>query len=260
MAKEPRQRINKRRRELREWVSSLKNIPCTDCKKEYPAVVMQFDHLGDEKKVDTVSKLVSGQYSRETILREIRKCEIVCANCHLIRTHILRKTMLKLPKKIQRTEAGVDSKKEIRKCKHGHSLSTGFSPTYSSWVAMISRCKYKTHPSYSHYGQLGIKVCDEWLNFVNFLEDMGERPINKSLDRIDITKGYFKENCQWSTRKQQDLNRTVTVFVEFNGVKIPLKQLADEFGINYGTLRNRIFRSGWEVEDAVTKKIQRKYG
>lgn len=150
--------------------------------------------------------------------------------------------------------------KKTRRCKHGHSLSTGASPTYNSWVAMISRCKYKTHPSYSHYGGMGIKVCDRWLTFNNFLEDMGERPEGKSLDRIDIKKGYFKENCRWSTRKEQDLNRTVTVYVSFNGVETPLKELADRFGIHYRTLHNRIIRSGWSVEDAVTKRIQRKYG
>jgi len=58
--------------------------PCTDCGKTYPTFVMQFDHIGSDKVKD-VSKLKA--HKRELLLAEIAKCEVVCANCHAIRTH-----------------------------------------------------------------------------------------------------------------------------------------------------------------------------
>jgi hypothetical protein len=69
---------------LLEEVRRLKAVPCADCGGEFPAVCMDFDHLDD--KVDGVSKLVHRGFSLERILEEIRKCEVVCSNCHRIRT------------------------------------------------------------------------------------------------------------------------------------------------------------------------------
>lgn len=59
--------------------------PCLDCRHKFPPECMDFDHVRSEK-VDNVSHLVVGRYSWETILNEIAKCDIVCANCHRIRT------------------------------------------------------------------------------------------------------------------------------------------------------------------------------
>lgn len=71
---------------------------------------------------------------------------------------------------------------------------------------MKQRCLNKNNVAYNRYGEIGITVCGRWLEFSNFLEDMGERPEGTSLDRIDGTKGYYKENCRWSTSKEQILN------------------------------------------------------
>lgn len=82
------------------------------------------------------------------------------------------------------------------------------SPTYWSWAAMKSRCYKKSDVGYRNYGGRGIKVCPEWLdNFEKFLEDMGERPENTSLDRVDVNGGYCKENCRWASRSLQSFNR-----------------------------------------------------
>lgn len=80
--------------------------------------------------------------------------------------------------------------------------------TYSSWRAMLSRCLNKNHKDFQRWGAKGIRVCERWLEFKNFLEDMGERPGKLfSIDRIDGTKGYFKDNCRWATTKQQCENK-----------------------------------------------------
>jgi hypothetical protein len=75
---------------------------------------------------------------------------------------------------------------------------------------MINRC---TNPNYAfkhRYEERKIDVCEEWFDFKSFIRDMGERPSKKhTLDRIDNNLGYFKENCKWSTAKEQCRNRNV---------------------------------------------------
>ena len=67
------------------FVDEQKSGPCLDCKKKYPPYVMDFDHLGD--KFDNVATMVREGYSIEKLIEEIAKCELVCSNCHRIRTH-----------------------------------------------------------------------------------------------------------------------------------------------------------------------------
>jgi hypothetical protein len=81
-------------------------------------------------------------------------------------------------------------------------------PTHTSWRSMHSRCRDIGNKMYSTYGGLGIIVCDRWKLFKNFLEDMGERPVGKSIDRIDSTGNYEPDNCKWSTPKEQMNNLT----------------------------------------------------
>lgn len=82
-------------------------------------------------------------------------------------------------------------------------------PLYSTWGGMKSRCYNKNQRSYLDYGAKGITVCKEWLdNFWIFVADMGERPVGYTLDRIDTSKGYSKENCRWANAHTQALNHS----------------------------------------------------
>jgi hypothetical protein len=89
-------------------------------------------------------------------------------------------------------------------------VQNGLSKTaaYRSWDAMIQRCYDSTVAHYKNYGLRGIEVCESWRqSFLSFLNDMGDRPEGKTLDRINNEGNYTKENCKWSTGSEQALNR-----------------------------------------------------
>lgn len=96
----------------------------------------------------------------------------------------------------------------LTKTTHGHcgtrmnGTRKNVSPTYNSWYAMKRRCKMR--PTYL---KRGTKVCARWQSFENFLEDMGERPKNMTLDRINNQGDYCPENCRWATTLQQARNK-----------------------------------------------------
>lgn len=88
--------------------------------------------------------------------------------------------------------------------RHGESLH----PLYKTWEGMRNRCNNKNYKQYKDYGGRGIKVCERWNNFGNFIKDMGDKPSpDYSIDRIDVNGNYEPSNCRWATWKQQALNK-----------------------------------------------------
>jgi hypothetical protein len=70
----------------RLWMAELKSgVPCADCGETFPIYVMQWDHLPEFEKIAEVSSMVASR-TREAVLEELKKCELVCANCHVMRT------------------------------------------------------------------------------------------------------------------------------------------------------------------------------
>lgn len=84
-------------------------------------------------------------------------------------------------------------------------------PLWEIYYAMVRRCSNEKDSNFPQYGGRGISVCDEWIQpapvgFEKFIEDMGERPDNSNLDRIDPDKGYSKDNCRWVDKALSSFN------------------------------------------------------
>jgi hypothetical protein len=130
--------------------------------------------------------------------------------------------------------------------KHGY---TG-TPEYQSWTAMRRRCQSPKDIRYANYGGRGIKVCERWSIFLNFLEDIGIRPSAfHSLDRIDNEGNYEPDNVKWSLPAEQMNNRTNTRFLTYGGQTKSLQEWCKLLNLNSKTVSTRICR-GWSVEAA----------
>ena len=137
---------------------------------------------------------------------------------------------------------------------HGHSKNGKVSRTYKTWYSMIQRCNNPNSRGYERYGGRGIHVCDRWLLFENFLEDMGEAPKKLTIDRIKNEGNYEPENCKWSTQKEQQNNRRNNKIIEFRGETHNLTQWSEILRIDYDVLRKRL--EVWSVERAFTYPVR----
>jgi hypothetical protein len=126
--------------------------------------------------------------------------------------------------------------------KHGMAKT----PTYKSWHAMIQRTQGKG--GHQSYVDRGFTVCEQWMKFENFVSDMGIRPAGKTLDRIDNTKGYSKENCRWATPVEQANNKDTTRYVVVDGERMPIMYACKKYNIGISCARNRLRRGKSDQE------------
>lgn len=104
----------------------------------------------------------------------------------------------------------------IRNKKHGL-VGTA---EYQTWAGMKARCLCASNHAYKDYGGRGIKICERWMDFENFLSDMGARPEGTTIDRIDTNGDYAPENCRWATSYVQTRNRRNSVLITHKGVTL----------------------------------------
>ena len=102
-----------------------------------------------------------------------------------------------------------------------------------------------------------VSITPRWDRFENFLSDMGEKPVDKTLDRKDNFKGYCKENCRWATTSEQMNNTTANVFLEYGGETLTISQWASKLGMNYKNLFSRVHMYKWPLQQAFTAPIRR---
>ena len=141
---------------------------------------------------------------------------------------------------------------------------------YRKWDAMKQRCLSPNHPSFKNYGGRGITVCDRWLKFENFRDDMNESYLkhvqefgtkNTTIERRNNNLGYSKDNCKWATQKENNGNkRSNRLFKAISPegkefISRNQKQFAQKYNLQQchitGCLkkrRNCLTHKGWKFE------------
>lgn len=136
--------------------------------------------------------------------------------------------------------------------RHGHSGTL----QHHSWKGMRARCKNTKNTSYKDYGGRGIKVCDRWMSYDNFIADMGEPPSPQhSIERINNNGNYEPSNCRWATKKEQANNRRKRIDakeITYNGVTKSIPEWAKISNLTYQIISRRL-NEGWDVETILTK-------
>ena len=136
-----------------------------------------------------------------------------------------------------------------------HGLTRERPRPYRIWSGMRQRCNDQKNKDYPNYGGRGIKICPEWDDYLTFWEDMKEGYSDQlTIDRIDNMKGYSKDNCKWSTTKQQINNTRVNRLVTYKGETTTTTLWAEKIGMSSALLRYRL-DSGYSVEEAIETPI-----
>jgi hypothetical protein len=126
------------------------------------------------------------------------------------------------------------------------------SKTYKVWTEIIARCENSSSGIYKYYGGRGVTMCKRWReSFQNFLQDMGERPVGKQIDRIDNDGNYEPGNCRWVTPKENNQNRRNTIHLTHNGITKTLAEWSNSLGVKYKTLYRRIFIAKKPLSEAL---------
>ena len=146
---------------------------------------------------------------------------------------------------------------ELSAANKTHGMSA--SKTYAVWMHMKGRCENPNNNEYKNYGARGIKVCERWGSFDNFLADMGERPFGLSIERKDNDAGYNPDNCKWATSTEQTRNRRNNVKLTVGEETMVISDWARRLGTTGSVISSRI-KNGWSLADACTTPLIKKAG
>lgn len=150
---------------------------------------------------------------------------------------------------------GINAGKANWNYKHGE---TG-TRLHKIWCSMHERCERPKHTHYKDYGGRGIKVCDEWGEYLPFAEWARANGYSEqlTLDRIDNDGDYEPNNCRWVTVREQQNNKRSNRVIMYHGKEYTLTQLAEYAGLKKTTLKERL-NNGWSVEDAVERPVRKR--
>ena len=139
---------------------------------------------------------------------------------------------------------------------------------YGIWVQMKARCSNPNHAHFKNYGGRGLLVCDRWVDFKNFQDDLkvshdnhakNHGINNTTLERVDNSKGYSPDNCVWATKKEQPINCRKDNYNTYKGKVITTGEVADKYGIKYETIESRL-RRGWTIEKIIETPVKEQVG
>ena len=128
------------------------------------------------------------------------------------------------------------------------------------WRAMIYRCTNNKATAYKWYGGKGVTVCNDWLEFDNYIRWYKDNKYKDglTLDRIDVNGNYEPNNCRFITQTEQSENKTDTLYVVYHGCKVCLKRLCKDLKLPYKPIWYRLTNLKWDVEKAIDTPLQKK--
>lgn len=189
-------------------------------------------------------KLLILKISKQTKRTQYWLCQCDCGNYTIRRNYELIVMRIQSCNCLEKT-IGITSN-----LKHGLNKTR----EHNIWVGMRKRCRNKNSIGWKNYGGKGINYCERWNDFKNFIADMGLAPTNKhSIDRIDLNKGYYPENCRWATSKEQNQNKINNVWAEYDGKKMVLSDWARYIKMDISTVF-KLFK-----EYSIEQIIKREY-
>lgn len=143
----------------------------------------------------------------------------------------------------------------------------GGSGLYNSWQNMKQRCTNPNHPKYKRYGGRGIKICDEWLDIIGFMNWANKNGWKDGLtiDRIDNNGDYCPENCRWVTVSDNSRRKITTKITpeqaeEIRNSNEDIKALAERYGCTEGNVWFIINGYTHTKDGECTKKLKEKKG
>lgn len=234
-------KYNKKYREKNR--EKIKQYKKERAKKNKEQIKPKFEDLSN-KKLGRLLVIKRVENSRFSTTRWLCKCdcgnELIVFGCHLRSGHT--------------RSCGCISKEIIRQAEHKPKHGLIKTRIYKIWNGIRNRTNIKTanKEMYKNYSGRGIKICDEWKEFINFYNwsmANGYKE-NLTIDRIDNNGDYEPSNCRWTTWKKQQNNKRNNVIIEFNNEKHTLEEWNDKKGFTKGLIRNRL-RRGWSIERAL---------
>lgn len=197
--------------------------------------------------------LIGHKFNRLTVICRSEKkskaniiwnCECDCGNFIDVASLKLRSNQTK--------SCGCLKRELISKVNKTHGMSNK-TPTYKTWKEMRSRCNSPSNDKFKWYGGRGIKVCQEWGTFEQFLIDMGERPKGMTIDRINNDGDYTPSNCVWlspldQTRKQSKnkLSLELASLLRFDREsKMTYRELGVKYGVSATTAHRCFHHKTW---------------
>lgn len=200
--------------------------------------VDRVDHPKNRKRLKETEGLEAGQRSGSLLVTGLMRHNnslILRVQCDCGSLYVMRSDTFV----IRRPQMCGRCQRRVKSVTHGHATSISKSKTYRVWQGMKQRCK--RHP---HYVSRGISVCERWLIFENFLEDMGEVPDGMQIDRISNSGNYQASNCRWVTVLDQMNNLTKNIWVTAFGETKTIAQWARDSraATGYAGIRKRLKR------------------
>jgi hypothetical protein len=188
--------------------------------------------------------VIDGPFKRDGMVGYFWQCKCDCGN--ILKNFIVTNSITTKKTK----SCGCYQLEQVKKANktHGETMGRTRTRTYNSWRSMWQRCTDANHKSYSYYKDK--TPVDRWKSFECFMEDMGERPLNTSIERIDNSKSYSPDNCKWASISEQQQNRDTNIFLEIDGKKVCLKEACRIKNVKYSRAKARVSH-GWNPLDAI---------